>query len=322
LLTFLKIIKGNIMNNIFKVVVCVGILLFSVLANSNVRKLAIFEFNGNDRPSSKTAEFIDELLSVELTLNSSIVLVEREEIKKVTDELSLSLSGLVSQTDMISAGGLLGANFLVTGKVFHIDDSTYIIAKVISVETGAVKSLKIKQSHNVDIDTMSSELSKKIISNITSIASGKNLGSVKKEEIKVNKDTFQGDKPSVTIRIKEVHMNSRVLDPAAETRIIQFGLKAGYEVLEWGAKGALKSDVIIKGEGFTETSSQRGGILSVRARLEVRAIERSSGKLLYMGHKSSVVLDVSPIVAGKKALENAASALEYELFESILGMDK
>jgi hypothetical protein len=217
---------------------------------------------------------------------------------------------------------LLGANFLVTGKVFDIDDSTYIIAKLISVETGAVKSFKIKKSHDVDIDTMSSELSKKIISNISSIASTKNLSYVKKEEIKVNKDTFQGDKPSVTIRIKEVHMNSRVLDPAAETRIIQFGLKAGYEVLEWGTKGAVKSDVIIKGEGFTETSSQRGGILSVRARLEVRAIERSSGKLLYMGRKSSVVLDVSPIVAGKKALENAASALEYELFESILGMDK
>src|SRR5262249_31329229 len=86
--------------------------------------------------------------------------------------------------------------------------------------------------------------------------------------------------PSVMVVVPERHLGRQVADPAAQTEIIRFCREAGFEVIdhEEGVKG--QADVLINGEGLSELAIRRGNLVSIKARLEIKAVDRRTGRIL------------------------------------------
>lgn len=139
-------------------------------------------------------------------------------------------------------------------------------------------------------------------------------------------------KPRVMVIIPETHIGMRPPDPAGETEIIRQLIQKGFKVVDQTqvrkiregdqVKKALEGDVkaaqllgqqhgaevLIMGEAFSE-GAMRGGVLanmvSVRARLEARAIRTDTGEILAADGAFAPGLDISEQIAGKKALAAA-----------------
>jgi hypothetical protein len=76
--------------------------------------------------------------------------------------------------------------------------------------------------------------------------------------------------------------------------------------------------VILKGEGLSETATRIGGMVSVKARVELKAIDRQTGKVLAVDRQTVVVVDLSEQIAGKAALEEAAAMVAERLLPRLV----
>jgi len=80
------------------------------------------------------------------------------------------------------------------------------------------------------------------------------------------------------------------------------------------------AEVIIVGEAMSElgTTEGLGGMVSSRGRAEARAINCDTGEILAVGEKVKPGLDLSQVIAGKKALTSAGGELAGVLIDQIL----
>ncbi len=88
------------------------------------------------------------------------------------------------------------------------------------------------------------------------------------------------------------------------------------------AKDAAKllevADVLILGEGISERASQRSGIVSCKARLELKAIDIRTGELLLTQSTYGAGLDVAEHIAGKRALQAAGQQMALDVVPDLV----
>jgi Caspase domain len=141
-------------------------------------------------------------------------------------------------------------------------------------------------------------------------------------------------KPRVMVIVTERHVGAAMTDPSGETELIRLFLQKGFKVVEQSqvrkirggsqVRQALDGDVkvaqslgrehdadlLIIGEAFSESALQgvmMGGLVSVRGRLQAKAIRADTGEILAAEEAVAPALDVSEQVAGKKAIAKAAT---------------
>ena len=92
--------------------------------------------------------FTDQLISA-LSNNQVFKMVERKDLQGILDELKLQLSGLVDDTSAVKVGSVLGAEMLISGKMYKKGDNYEIFLKLLRVETaevlGVTKAIIAKQ---------------------------------------------------------------------------------------------------------------------------------------------------------------------------------
>jgi hypothetical protein len=149
--------------------------------------------------------------------------------------------------------------------------------------------------------------------------------------------------PKVIMTIPEYHINkTQVNDPAAETEFTKTFITQGYKVIDkkqaekvWkddvlyklekeeditaAAALAFKAgaEVLIIGEAFSEkgtaSSTWSGGIntnvYSCAGRVSVKVIRASDGSIMYTDSVTSKAADTTEVIAGKKAVAQAAAEL-------------
>ncbi len=290
----------------------------SAPAAEQMLTVAVFNFETPDETVRDLGPKIATLINATLSAEPQIITVERAELEKVLSEQELGLSGTVSPDTAAKVGHLTGAKVLVTGRAFKVDKELVLVAKIISTETSRVYGEVAKGRAAAVVTDLSTDLAKKIAKVVTE--KGDTLvAKVETREARIErivKGLKEGKRPSVSVKVPERHFGQPVIDPAVETELTLILQKAGFTVVD--DKSRDQADIEITGEAFSALGLRKGNLISCRARVEVKAHERKTGKLLLADRQTSVAVDIAEQVAAKTALQNAAGELAERLVPALV----
>ena len=77
------------------------------------------------------------------------------------------------------------------------------------------------------------------------------------------------------------------------------------------------ADYLITGEGMSELATRRGGLVSVRARVEVKIVHRKSGEIVAIDRQMTRTTDATELIAGKDALQQAAATIAERILPKV-----
>jgi hypothetical protein len=280
--------------------------------------VAVFDFASPDDAVHDLGPKVAALISANLSAEPDLVLVERAELEKALGEQELGLSGTVTPDSAAKVGQLTGAKVLVTGRVFQVENSTVIVAKIIGTETSRVYGEVVNGKPDSAITDLAADLAKKIAADITQ--KGDTL--VAKVESPVDRvaniKKAIGDKklPVVSVKIPEMHFGQFVIDPAAQTEIALLLQQTGFTVVDENSTN--KAQIEITGQAFSEYGMSKGNLKSCRARIEIKARDVASGAIISEDRQTSVAVDIAEHVAAKTALQNGADELSERLLPKLV----
>jgi TolB-like protein len=263
---------------------------------------------------------VGDVLFATLSADANLVLVEREELNKTISEQQLNVSGLVKADEAAQIGQLTGAKILITGSVTEVDSTIYLVSKLIGTETGRVLGVTVKGKIDEDLGPLVEKLGEQISATI-----GKQSAKLVAKRLKpvdrlakLKEKLKEGEKPSVSIIVSERHIGQPTIDPAAQTEISRFCEDTGFSVIDSKTKPEKKADVLITGEGFSELQGRVGNLASVKARVEIKAVDRKTGKVLATDRQTAIAVDLAEQIAGKTALQDAAAQIAERLLPKLL----
>lgn len=287
--------------------------------DDNVYPVAILPFQERQDANGLGAQVTD-LLFAELVVNPNMYLVEREDIKKLFDEQELNLSGLVNPAQATQVGYLTGAKIIVTGSVLIVGDKLYLVAKIIGTETSRVLGASAKGKADDDVDGLVEDLAEAVSETILEQAKKLVAKPVTHEDhiASITEALGDGKRPSVWIDVTERHVGQATIDPASETELALICKETGFDVIDREEGNRNDADVLLIGEGFSQFAARHGNLISVKARLELKALDRKTGKVLAIDRQVSVDVDLAEQIAGKSALQNAAATIAGRLLPKIV----
>jgi hypothetical protein len=288
------------------------------IAADQILTVAVFDFESKDEAVRDLGPKVSALINANLSAEPQIITVERAELDKALSEQELGLSGTVSSESAAKVGNLTGAKVLVTGRVFAIDNSMTLVAKIIGTETSRVYGEVVNGKSGDSIADLSAELSKKIAADVTQKGDTLIAKVVTRDQRiqAIVQSLKTGPRPSVKITLSERHFGTPVIDPAAETELAFILQKAGFEIVD--DKSDKKPDIEITGQAFSAYGARKGNLISCRSRVEVKAQERVGGKILTEDSQTSVAVDIAEQTAAKTALQNAADEISERLLPKLL----
>lgn len=289
-------------------------------AAEQVYPAAIVPFQERGADVKDLGPKVTDLMFANLVVDPRMYLVDREDLEKVLKELELNLSGLVRPEEAARVGQLTGAKLLVTGSVLQVDSRLYLVAKIIGTETTRVLGASVKGGVAGDLAPLVVELAGEVGKTIKTRAKQLVAKPVTREDrIARLKKQIGGKKlPAVLVTIKESHVGRATVDPAAQTELMLLLTELGFKVIDPEKGKAAEADVMLIGEGLSEFAGRMGELVSVKARLEVKAVDPAGGKVLAVDRQTAVVVDLTEQLAGKAALQEAAAQIADRLLPKIV----
>jgi TolB-like protein len=285
-----------------------------------VYPVAVLPFQDGSKEVKRQKKIVTNILFVHLVTDPSIILVDREDLETVLKEQTINISGVVNPAQATQIGQIIGAKIIVTGTVLRVEKTVYVVAKIIGTETTRVLGASVNGSVDDPLDKLTEQLAKDVAAVILKESSKlvakpptrDNRIAALKEKIKDKK------LPTVMINIPENHINRNVIDPAAETELSVFCTELGFTVLDKKTADKNQADILLTGEAFSERGLGIDNLISAKARVEVKAIDRKSGKIIAVDRQTTVAVDVTETIAAKNALQQAGAALAERMIPKIV----
>ena len=267
--------------------------------------MALLTFEERGTGAKDMGAKVTDLLFAKLVAKPDLFMVDRADLKKVLEEQALSLTGAVKADEAVKVGQLTGAKLLVTGSVVQVEKKLYLVAKVISSETGRVAGASAEGALTDDLGALAGKLADAIDDTITK--QGEKLVPrpvpVPDRIAGLNKRLAKFPRPTLAVQVSET---------AVQTELGRFARGAGFDLTDAG-----KGDVVISGTGVSEVVGRAGGLVSARARVELKVVDRNTGNVLALDSQTAVAVDLSDSIAGKLALQDAAGQLAERLLPRI-----
>ncbi len=290
--------------------------------DSTVCPVALLGFE--ERGAKDLAAKVADLLFAKLVAKPDFYLVDRADLKKVLDEQTLALSGAVKADEAAKVGQLTGAKVLVTGSVIQVDKKLYLVAKLIGTENGRVLGASVEAPATDDLGALAGALADKLDETLS-----KNREKLVPKPVAaadriadLNKKLGDAKRPAAMVQVSERHIGQPAVDPAAQTEVMRFAKETGFDLVDAETGDKSKADVLITGEGFSEVAGRVGTLVSVRARVELKAVDRKTGKVLAVDRQTAIVVDLAEQVAGKAALQQAAADLAERMLPKLVTVEK
>lgn len=272
---------------------------------STVFSVGVLPFTDTDDTKSLGSS-ASELVGAQLGMSGNLVLIERSQLDAILSEQGVGLTGAVDPQSAAKLGNLIGAQILVTGRVFKAGKDTYCIAKAISTTTGRSLPAQtlVKDDDWMNAATvLATALDESIAKNAADMAPKSETAEARIERLKkmVEGKTL----PKVFIRVPEEHLSRIIPDPAVQTEI-EFTLqKIGVTVVT----DETAADIVVAGEAFSERAIQLGTLVSCRARCELTLTRKSAPGTKQVNRITTGAVDIAENTAAKQALQNAGAKL-------------
>jgi len=289
-------------------------------ADEAVYPVAVLPFQDRSKEVAGQGKIVADILFANLVINPAIVLVDREDLDTVLKEQELSLSGIVNPAQAVQIGQVIGAKIIVTGSVVRAEKTVYLVAKIIGTETTRVLGASVKGTVDDPIDKLTEELAAAI--GATILKDGSRL--VAAPLTRDNRIAALGEKikdksrPVLLIDIPEEHLSRRIVDPAAETELSVFCTELGFTLVDKKLGNKKDADILLVGEAFSERGMGLGNLISVKARVEVKAIDCETGKIIAIDRQTTVAVDLTENIAAKNALQQAGAILAERMIPKIV----
>jgi TolB-like protein len=156
-----------------RLILFVLMLCLSAPAMAAKKSVAVLNFtNYGSKDIKFLSSAIPESVSTTLSENEDISVVERRNLGRVIDELSLEQTGLVDTKDVSRAGRLAKADVLILGSVSGDRNNVILTMKAVDVATGKVLDGKTVKASMADIFDKSSQAAR----TMAALISGKSIG--------------------------------------------------------------------------------------------------------------------------------------------------
>ena len=297
---------------------------FPVVARADkkptVYPVAILQFAERGADVKDLGTQVSDLLFAELVADPAMYLVDREDLQKLLKELELNLSGVVNPSQANQVGQLTGAKILVTGSVLQVDSKLYLVAKIIGTETSRVLGASTKGGLDDDVSDLVEQLAEQVTKTIGGRADELVAKSKTREDrLAALKEALgKAKRPVLKIDVNERHVGQRPIDPAAETELTLFCTELGFEVYDPNKSDRRRAEILLVGEGFSEFATRHGNLISVKARLELKAVDAKAGQVIAIDRQTAVEVDLTEQIAGKAALQEAAAEIAERLLPKIV----
>jgi serine/threonine protein kinase/TolB-like protein len=284
-----------------------------------VYPLAVLTFEERGPGAKEYGAKISDLLFAKLAAREGIFLVERNDLKKVLDELELGLSGAAKPAEAARVGQLTGAKLLLAGSVIQADKKLTLVARLISTETGRVAAATAEGKTSDELGPLVEKLADQVADKLKDADKLVARPATRVDRIATLKQKMKkGERPVVWVRVTERHVGRPTTDPAAQTELVAYLKETGFTVIDPEEGGRGKADLVIKGEAFSETTGRTGNIVTVKARVEITVVDRKTDQVVAVERQVAVVADLAEQAAGKAALQEAAAAISERLLPKLV----
>jgi len=280
-------------------------------------RIAVFDLNVGKEVEADPAALTDQINAM-LAEMPKVTIVNRDQIQKVADEHKMALAGLVDNASAARLGKFLAANYVTVGRASKIEHTHYLVLKMVDVETTVQTTISVKASVEHGFETLMERLEGILGRKVRELQQP-----VAQEDDAALKALRKAAKPLVgkvvLVDITETHVNRPLKDPAAQmavaNRLRKLGIrvivlkdpKAGWKeaLLTTGRYAEREVDYLLEGEGVSAYAAEIQGLISCRARVELRAIP-VPGRTVTVAEKGvAAQVDLVEGLAAKSALEDA-----------------
>ncbi len=282
--------------------------------------IAILSFRERGAEVKGMGDQTGDLIFAKLAVDPSLTLVDREDLSKTLAEAELNLSGIVNPREAITIGQLTGARLIVTGSVFQIDNSIHAVAKIIGTETSRVIGCSVKGDSADGLDGPAGELGDKIVAAIKKNADSLVIKRIDKGDriAALKRKLGEAQRPTVFVAVEERHVGRATIDPAAETELIAYCRDTGFTVIDHSEGSPQQAEYVIRGTGISEFAGRQGQLVSVKARLEVKVVDRATSKVVAVDRQTRTSVDLVEQIAAKQALQAAAADIAERILPKLV----
>ena len=299
-------------------------------AEANLRpiRVAVFDFDVLNGVDLEPAALTDQINAM-LAEMPNVTIVNRDQIKKVADEHKMALAGLVDNASAAQLGKFLSANYVIVGRASRIGQTNYLVLKIVAVATTVQTTVSAKAVAEKGLEALMERLKDSLAPQVRELQ--KPLKAEKDEALaKVREAAKALTGKVILVDVTETHVNRPLADPAAQmavaNRLKALGIEvvvpkepvAGWKqaLLETGRYGEQKVDLLLEGEGTSAYAAAMEGLISCRARVELRLIAVPGRTVTVSDKGVAARVDLGEALAAKAALEDAgASALEAVILQ-------
>ena len=97
-----------------------------------------------------------------------------------------------------------------------------------------------------------------------------------------------------------------------------FCKETGFTVIDPKEGRKKDADIQIQGEAFSEIAVRHGNLISVKARLEVKAVDQASGQIVATDRQTTVAVDLTEQIAAKNALQEAGALIAERMLPKLV----
>ncbi len=284
---------------------------------AQIRARRVAEPPAND-PSGQGA--LTDQINVLLSAVSKVTIVNRDQIRRVAQEHEMALTGLVNTDNAVKLGKFLSAQYIVVGRASRIGQTYYLVLKIVDVETTEQTTVSAKAAMESGFATLLERLAEPLTTAIrklqrpTAEPSDAALAELRKAA-----EPLLGK--VILVTVEETHVGRPLRDPAAQMAIMQRLRSLGFSVivpkdpvdgwkealLQTGRYGDKKVDYLLEGEGTSAFAAQLQGLMSCRARVELRLIPVPGRAIVTSDRGVAAGVDLVEDLAAKTALEEAGT---------------